>query len=94
MDAWQGGGEEAAAAHAGIDGEVDGERRVGGRGVELVEVFGLLEGRDAGDPAVVDDFGALAGGGRAEQVDALVGTGAGEAACFGGVGDAEELDAG
>lgn len=82
-------GEDAAAAHAGVDGEVDIEGLAGGGG-EGVEVGGFVEGGEAGDPAVGDDFGAFFIEAGAEEVDGGLDVGGGEAAGFADIGDAEE----
>lgn len=84
-------GKEAAAAHARIEGDVDGEGLVeAGVPGEVAEVFGFLEGGEAGGPAPGDDFGAFARGGGAEEIDAGGDADIGELPGFGGAGDAEE----
>lgn len=82
-------GEDATTAHAGVDGEVDVEWRIS-VGEEGVEVIGFMQGRDAGDPAVRDDFGVFFIEAGAEEVDGRADAGCGEAAGFSDVGDADE----
>ena len=82
-------GEDAAAAHAGVDGEVDGEGGVCCCG-EGVEVGGLVEGRDAGGPVVGDDFFVFVIEAGAEEVDGGGDASGGQAAGFADVGHTEE----
>lgn len=82
-------GENATAAHAGVDGEVDVEGFAGGGG-EGVEVGGFVKGGDAGGPGVGDDLFVFVVEAGSEEVDRGGDTGGGEAAGFADVGDAEE----
>ena len=83
--------DEAAAAHAGIHGEVDLEPGATGGG-EAVEIGGFFERGNAGRPVAGDDFLTLAGPGGAQQINAGGHPRIADAAGFSDVCDAEEGD--
>ncbi len=86
-------GEEAAAAHAGIDGDVGFEP-----GVVFfrdgVEGGGFGDGGDAGGDVAGDDFLSFGVPCGTEEVDGCGDSGEADAASLADVGDAEESDSG
>ena len=91
----KGGGEifgnESAAAHAGIDGEVNGEHGILRRG-DLMEMAGFFERGNAGHPVMAYNFLAFLGPGCPEQIDGSGDASLGDAASFTNVGYTEKGD--
>lgn len=82
-------GEETAASHAGVEGEVGFD----GRGYsKTVKVGYFLVGAEAGNPATSGDFLALSREGCSEDEGTGFDAGFEEVAGFSGIGDAEKRE--